>query len=766
MRSFLDSTDSNPAVLDKMEQMSGQISDIHSLLLRYPDLHGAGITININVSSNDTLVKDNQTLLSLQDIPAWRSNEAVIQAETTFRQIQDKYEALQEKWLGDRHNEIICREYESVSLEYYEAKKRFIKLKRDIFDDLCRAIILSLKEESSERLDLAYKHLAQGEYREANRFLSLGDITSDIDHLYRKRTAIGQTITVLEMAEAHTHNEMYDHLKELIEGANILRRLAKSEREWDEVEQYYDTAMRIIVDFCLPIDTLFEYVEYLEEQRKVTKAIEIIKKIYESLDDISVPEQRAKFFQLAANLHLRDGDKLGEVVNCFKIAFSYWLDLTKEKLNEEQQLHLVSLFMDVGHFWNKTFLNSKQDEDVFANAYALLWETRKVMNNIYDAFGGTITTSKTWLLEMIYKSIISDKKMLDEFKYEENIHRLMNSHELLAVEAYNNAYMVNEPITVSDNENNKYVAYRNRADILCDRGCVYLEFSNHHGKEYLAESLLYLAMAKDDLREISAVDISCKDDFDIESETGRLHLNFSSVFRKLQHYGMNSYEIMDALSGIIALTPVVDGCVDCVLEEEAHLDKGITIFEKLYQSNPTKYRNFLYTCYLMRSEYKDRRGLFGETIDDCKKVIELYEFLPNDIEVNSGVYKAYIESELHIANVYMRREIFTPEKAVPHFEKAMKTCGDLAAKLPEVHDWKLAEIFTETAKAYAATNKFDKAKDLIFNKAHEVLLRLLVADDGSKFGLWDRWLDVIELFFANLHRQTLEGVTDKEMFWC
>ena len=104
-----------------------------------------------------------------------------------FMLIQGKYELLQEQWLNAQHSEVIELEYKEVSQEYFEAKKQYVKLKRDIFDDLCRATKATMQASITGRLDIAYRHLEQGKYREANQFLALEGIVSDIDHLYKKK---------------------------------------------------------------------------------------------------------------------------------------------------------------------------------------------------------------------------------------------------------------------------------------------------------------------------------------------------------------------------------------------------------------------------------------------------------------------------------------------------------------------------------------------------------------------------------------------------
>jgi len=253
---------------------------------------------------------------------------------------------------------------------------------------------------------------------------------------------------------------MGDRLKELIEGAVISRRLAKTKNEWDEVERYYDVAIKIAVDFDLPKDVFFDYAQYLHEQRKITKAMDIIKKLHNYFDEISSIEKKAVFYQIAANLFIKVGNEIDEVIYCFNNAFSYWLDITNDAISEKQMLQLASLYVDIGHFWNKADLTVKnklesiisdfkmdekqmtefeamchdldlnneeseqylsqigsawnrtqmtwkksdeinspfRNEGIFAKAYALLWQTRKVLNNITKNTGRMIATSQNSFL--------------------------------------------------------------------------------------------------------------------------------------------------------------------------------------------------------------------------------------------------------------------------------------------------------------------------------------------------------------------------------
>jgi len=105
----------------------------------------------------------------------------------------------------------------------------------------------------------------------------------------------------------------------------------------------------------------------------------------------------------------------------------------------------------------------------------------------------------------------------------------------------------------------------------------------------------------------------------------------------------------------------------------------------------------------------------------------------------------------------MRDKVNEPIKAIPHFENAIKNCEDLAAKLPDVHEWKLIELYIESVKAYGWIGELDKSKELLFDKSHEVLLKLLAADHRSNYGMWKKWLDVVELCFMNLQGQFKDG---------
>ena len=606
---------------------------------------------------------------------------------------------------------------------------------------------------NTERLQKAKIYFDAGQFKEADVLLNAEEIASEIEHLQDSRKRKEQE---LEKIDA----DLIDKSNEYLIKAQIWTTFY-SEPDWyDKAEKYFKEALKA----AQTVETLFKYALFLQKNNQFSKALDVIKKLHSEHFSELTPQQKAEFYQIAANLELKAGDQLKEVVYCFNNAFSYWFDLTKEKITEEQQLTLVSLYIDVGNFWDRTFINSKDDESVFAEAYALLWKTRKVMNNMRDAFGGKIATSNSWLLGVIFNELKSNQKMVDDFNYDKNIHRLMNSHEILSAEAHNHAYIINESVTTSDNLINKYEALCNRSEILTDKAGHFLHLSNqlrNEGTHHAVSSLHYYAMAMESLELISNLAVQQKDDFEIEKKRARIHINISCVYRKLQFFGLCSYELKGFIAELIALSDKPTGdeplAVNCEQEELAHINKGIEMFERLYLSNPAKHRNFLCTNYLMRAEFYDKRDRFDEEIRDCERAIELCKQISHDTDPNSGLYKSYIESELHLAHVYMRDKVNDPVKAVPHFENAIKICEDLAVKLPDVYEWKLVELYTEAIKAYASLGELEKAKEILFDKSHKILLKLLAADHRSNDGMWEKWLDVVELCFMNLQGQFKDG---------
>jgi len=757
---------------DDIKHFWGTYSHIDTLLFKIiMNLIAINLSgINITVSGN-ALKEGTENILSLQNVPAWSANDAILQMENEINELQSKHKMLYDRWVDPEYDELIDGEYKKISEEFEEKRQLLKKLKADVFDDLCRATKAILNGIINDRLLVAYRFLEQGKYKEAKRILALDGLLLDKEVLYKDTELIGTIERTVVELKSQKQKEANHLLSSFIEGATVSRRLARTKEEWDKIEEYYETALQIAIDFALPKTDLFEYVHYLDGQRKVSKAIVVLKKLHEYLSELS-SQQKAEFYHIAANLELKASGELKEVVYCFNNAFSYWFDLTKEMISEEQRLQLADLFMDIGHFWHGAFLNSKDNESVFAEAYRLLWQTRKVVDNIFNLSERKVMAgeaSKAWLLGTVFNTIVSNERMFEELKLDDNIHRLMNSNDILAYIFLGHAYFINEPITISDNDNYRYIAYCKRAEILSDMGCIYLEISNYQGEEYLAQSLLYFAMSLADLKLISSHDLQDKKDFDSNCKIGRIHLNTSSVFRKLQYFGKRSYAMTDYLANIIVLTAKTkdeepDCVVDCECEEKAQIDKGIEIFENLYQLNPLKYRNFLYTSYLMRSEFYDKRDLFDDAIRDCEKVIDLYKRLPPDMEASSGIYKSYIESELHLAHVYMRDRLNIPDKAVPHFENAIKTCADLSAKLPDEHEWKLVEIYSETARAYGALGEFEKAKKIVFDKSHNILLKLLSSDHRCNDGMWDKWLTIVELFFGRMQQDFNEGSLDGKVW--
>jgi len=606
---------------------------------------------------------------------------------------------------------------------------------------------------NTERLQKAKIYFDAGQFKEADVLLNAEEIASEIEHLQDVRKRKEQELKKIDA-------DLIDKSNEYLIKAQIWTTFYSEPNWYDKAEKYFKEALKA----AQTVETLFKYALFLQKNNQFSKALDVIKKLHsEQFSELTL-QQKAEFYQIAANLELKAGNQLKEVVYCFNNAFSYWFDLTKEKITEERQLKLVSLYIDVGNFWDRTFINSKDDESVFAEAYALLWKTRNVMNNMYDAFGGKIATSNSWLLEVVYEEVKSNHKLLDDFNYDENTHRLMYSHEILSAEVHNHAYIINESVTTSDNLTNKYEALCNRSEILTDKAGHFLHLSNHPVTEemhHTVSSLHYYAMAMESLELISNLAVQQKDVFEIEKKRARIHINISCVYRKLQFFGLCSYELNGFIAELIALSDKPTGdeplVVNCEQEELAHINKGIEMFERLYLSNPAKHRNFLCTNYLMRAEFYDKRDRFDEEIRDCKRAIELCTQISPDTDPNSGLYKSYIESEVHLARVYMRDKFNEPAKAVPHFENAIKICEDLAVKLPDVYEWKLVELYTEAVKTYGWMGKLEKVKELLFDKSHKLLLKLLVADHRNNDGMWEKWLAVVELCFMNLQGQFKDG---------
>jgi len=163
--------------------------------------------------------------------------------------------------------------------------------------------------------------------------------------------------------------------------------------------------------------------------------------------------------------------------------------------------------------------------------------------------------------------------------------------------------------------------------------------------------------------------------------------------------------------------------------------------------NPEKYITNLAMVYLSNGERMKHDGLIDEALVQLQKVEKLYMFMPCDIDAISPLYRYYIDCELHIATIY---KSFDPKKALVYLEKALITCRSLAEKLPSVFYFKVAEILLEKASVYGALNEFRKSDKLIFEETYIVIANLLKADIAMKFHYWEKWLDIVFLFFRNI----------------
>jgi len=93
---------------DNVKHFWGTYAHIDTLLFKIVmNLIASSLSV-VNISVVGDALKDgNENILSLTNVPAWSENDALIQADDKFKQLQDKYNRLHAEWLDDEHSETV-----------------------------------------------------------------------------------------------------------------------------------------------------------------------------------------------------------------------------------------------------------------------------------------------------------------------------------------------------------------------------------------------------------------------------------------------------------------------------------------------------------------------------------------------------------------------------------------------------------------------------------------------------------------------------------
>jgi len=670
---------------DEVKHFYGKYSHIDSLkfkiIMHIISLDLPGLNI---MPFKDKLRDGNDNILDLSNVPALSESDVILQAEAELASLEKKLEKI------TRDNE----RYDNIAEK--AAEKRFFlkKLRLEVFNDLLKLSKQALSGNLSDRQALAYYHMEKGEYRKAKEVLTLEAIKKN------RQDRIVQSLNEIKLAID----------------------IRKRSQDWDEIEAFYEDAIDFVSDFKLSKDIFFEYAEYLDMQRLTEKALDITKQLFNNhFNEID----KIRFYHLAAKLNARLENKqnLIDALYCFNQTFEYWKDATNEEIANKKRLKLVRLYLDLAHFWSKNDFSLSLGENIFRDAYKLLWEARLVFNNFTK--NSQIQIDNEPLFNLFTKSIELNIELGKKYKFDENIHQLISSSfYILAVEAHDQACIINENALCSKDQNIFYEAQKNRMQILMNKAGILLEVSNQKRADsidYAKEALKYFDYAMQCIDLLKPI-LKEDDELDIEKDTGVIHLNISAGLRKIRFLGEYDDESLK--------------------KEESHLNEAKKIFEALYPKNPRKYVNFLVFVYEDKGEYD--------------KILKLLK--------HSKKGKMYIEALCNLGKGYISGELYVPEKAISCFDEAYNICFDLYKEQPDVYVWKLVDILCEKVLPYGHLSDFETAKNIIFKDCLVFLKEMIEKDDLSKFSMQDRWLDTLKLFCADLYAQCCDNKISREFF--
>jgi len=238
------------------------------------------------IKNNELFISGEKSpVLSLKNIPAWGTNDALLQAQKNLDKLQKQYMELQVEWMKEDHDESIDREYKTVVAGFEEKREAIKKLRLSIFDDLCLASKAIMVGGLTDRQACAYRLMDEGKWKEANAILDFDVIKSDIKHLYDIKAKNDELKSAIIENEEKVRTEAQGKLDELKLKIGIAKSLVRTIDDWDKIELYYREAVELARSFDLNKIILLNYAVFIfsragtHDKEKTKQAEELFNEI-------------------------------------------------------------------------------------------------------------------------------------------------------------------------------------------------------------------------------------------------------------------------------------------------------------------------------------------------------------------------------------------------------------------------------------------------------------------------------------------------------
>ncbi len=637
-----------------------------------------GFVSNPMKVDNDNVMVGNSAILPTDNIPLFSENDEYVEMVENYNELKAECQALQEQFRLHPTDIQVYRKLKKTIKECERAKEDVDELSDNILKIGNRIATLTMGEALTDKIRDAIACFDRGDYLGVLNILDLNDIED--------------SIAQLDDLEAEIQQKRMCVVEEYRLRIAALKVLGKIK----EIYETYEKAVEQVVDRAnMSKDVMFEYVQFLFEQKNMQKALEICNKLlnfYESNNLIGQENEKAKVYNLLAILYFETDD-------CVKSE-----EFHKKALEIRRELAAEDDFYqaDVAESCNNlaklyyALNRHKETESLYLEAV-----------EIYQELAGIIDA---------YEVNVADTLMnLAKLYYQVNYHEQADKTYEIALDKFRSLAKVDP---------HKYNVYVARA---CDKLAFLRNAINYHAKA----DLLYVESLKVK-RELAQTSSTVFYDklVDYCNCLSSMFLRFG-VAEYADSFAADAVEVSKNLAGnVYEKTEADDVSFNGDLsfyerrypyDEIEELSKeSIAVYRQLSSANPEAYDDEMANSLSNLAYLYYQQGKFGEAEALYKEVIDKYGMLA---EVNPSVMKRELACAYrNAAELYSVQG--NSDKSIELYSDAINIYEELS-QTPGKFDNDLAKAHKGIAKAYAVIGKNDEAAEH-FYRAAKLYVKLYV----------------------------------------
>ena len=297
--------------------------------------------VEIKVEDGNCVV-DGRAVMPLTNISEFANNEIYRQLQAELAEVEEKYFRLKAEYVKGGCSDALYREYAEIATKRQNLLDAIEELQKNIFNMSLRLSRDSVRGEITPRQKEAYRLFEAGDIEGANAILDFAEIKNE----YQRRK-------MLRAAEQKKDAQIF--IRETKTKIDILKTMHSYSERFAEIEELYEEIVPEALDYAVETDTVLDYVWFLKDQNKQTKALEIAKQLealYESGETEVDDAKRADLYLAIATVCSDLSSKKGEAERYFAMAIALYEKLAAE--NPERFIaDLATSYNNAGVFYGE-----------------------------------------------------------------------------------------------------------------------------------------------------------------------------------------------------------------------------------------------------------------------------------------------------------------------------------------------------------------------------------------------------------------------------